>query len=82
MNAVMIELIHALAVRPELLAMIAICIIIALMMRRRTKMTAKQKKNGSPMFKMIIDRFTHVMYGLTAIFGLKEIAFLFIEFNK
>lgn len=82
MNGVIIELIHALAIRPELLAMIALAVVIALMMRRRTKLTAEQKKNGTPMFKMIIDRFTHLMYGLAAVTAIREVANLFIAYNQ
>lgn len=82
MNKVMIELIHALAIRPELLAMIALSVVIALMMRRRSKLTAAQRKNGSPMFKMIIDRFTHLMYGLAAVTGIREVANLIMAYNQ
>lgn len=74
MTKAMIEVIHALAIRPELLTIAVLAVVIALMMKRRLGLTAAKAKNGSPVFKLVINRLTWVMFLLVGAAIIREIA--------
>lgn len=67
MEEAIIEVIRALAVRPELLAIIVLAVVLTVMLRRRAKTPKKQRQNGSPLFKLVISRVTLVMLVLSAV---------------
>ena len=66
--------INALAVRPELLTIAVLAVVIALMLRRRSTLSPAKVKNGSPVFKLVINRLTWVMFLLTGAVIIREIA--------
>lgn len=72
------QLIEALAVRPEILGQVALCGVLAIMFRRRSNTPAKQRQNGSPVFKLMITRITLVMLFLSAATIIREIGFAIV----
>lgn len=72
------ELIAALAVRPEILGQVALAALLAIMLRRRSKTPVKQRQNGSPIFKLMINRITLVMLFLAAATIIREVGFAIV----
>ena len=73
MEAAAIELIHALAIRPELLTVATLAAVLAYILRRRGKTPAAQRKNGSPIFQLVVNRLTTVMCVLAAVTVIREL---------
>ena len=74
MNEAVIEVIKALAIRPELLTVTVLAVVLALMLRRRTKLSVKARKNGTPIFELVINRLTLVMFLLVGVTIIRELA--------
>ena len=73
MEAAMIEAVHALAIRPELLTVGVLAVVLTVILRRRAKVPSAQKKNGTPIFTLVVNRLTTVMCVLAAVTVIREV---------
>ena len=71
MADVLFELVKALAVRPELLAICVLAGVLVFLLKRRAG-SKKKARNGAPIFKLVINRLTQLMMLLVGILVFRE----------